>query len=231
MDTPVTILLEDRRAEMLERIDLVGNVGAAVSLLAAAAEGLPAPDDAGTALAVAELIFGGLLLVSVVRELRASRRRPAGAALPTEGSIGWVNVFAAMMLFAETYQRVYLGGKFSWATFLMGVVTLGLGIFHPLIERRKRERRFVRAEESGVVYRSSRLRGFRLPWGELASVEADPSTAVLVTRAGRRYRINLRRYRNGAEVVRLLRECAAERGIPLSGGAGTPAVASTSAPA
>lgn len=118
MEGEAVVLLEDRNVERIERVDLVGNLGAAVSLLASAFAGLP------------------------------------------------------------------------------------------------------------IEFRSSRLRDFRVLWAELASVETGSAAATLTLHGGRRQRINLRRYHNGAEVARLLRESAAARGIPVSG-EGAPAVAAS----
>lgn len=212
----VTILLDDRRLEAVERVDLVSHVGAAVSLLSAGLAALPAPDAGGTALAGAELAVAAMLLAAVARELRPSRRHDAEGV--SGAGVGWINLFAAAALFAETAQRYHDRGTLSWATFLLGGVTLGLGLLNPRIVRRRAERRFFRADDAGVELRSSRLRGFRLAWSEVAAVERDGDALLLRTRTGAERRIGLRRYRNGEAVAAALLRAAAARGVPGAGG-------------
>jgi hypothetical protein len=212
----VTIPLEDRRAELAQRMEAVTQALAAVSLVSAGLGALPAPDTEGTLLAGFELLAAALLVCAVVRELRPARgsaeEGPARAP-----RIGWVNLFAAAALFAETYHRVYAGGKFSRPTFLLGVVALLLALLNPWIARRRAGMRFFRADDAGIEMRTSRLRGFRLAWDEIAAVERDGDTLLVRTRTGSARRIGLRRYRNGEAVAAALLEAAAAHAIPGAG--------------
>lgn len=209
-----TVLLEDRRAELAQRVETVTQAGAAFSLVAAALAGLPARGPAGTALAVAELLAAALLVGAIVREVLPRRRETEEA-----HGIGWVSVFAAAALFAEVYHGAQTDGRFSRPTFVMALVALAVGLANPWIARRRAAMRLVRADDRGVEYRSSRLRGFRLRWDEIAAVERDGPGIVLRTTAGASRRIPLGRFRNGEEAAALLLERAARRGIP-----GPPAV-------
>ncbi|HEV2736467.1 MAG TPA: hypothetical protein VGV85_16595 [Longimicrobiaceae bacterium] len=212
----VTIPLEDRRAERAQRMEAVTQALAAVSLVSAALGALPAPDTEGTLLAGFELLAAALLVGAVVRELRATRggAEEGPARVPR---IGWVNLFAAAALFAETYHRVYTGGKFSRPTFLLGVIALALALLHPWIARRRAGMRFFRADDAGIELRTSPLRGFRLGWDEIAGVERDGDTLLVRTRAGAVRRVALRRYRNGEALAATLLEAAAARAIPGAG--------------
>ncbi|HEX2189617.1 MAG TPA: hypothetical protein VHG51_11995 [Longimicrobiaceae bacterium] len=205
---PVTVLLDDRRAALAQRAETATQAGAALSLVSAALAGLPAPDPEGAALAAVELLAAALLVAAIVRELL---RRPGAA---EEAGIGWVSVFAAAALFAEAYHGVYTGGRLSRPTLAMAAVTLAVGLANPWIARRRAEMSFVRVDDRGMEYRASRLRGFRLAWAELASVECDASRITLRTTAGATRRVRLGRYRNGGEAAALLLERAALRGIP-----------------
>jgi hypothetical protein len=212
----VTIPLEDRRAELAQRMEAVTQALAAVSLVSAGLGALPAPDTEGTLLAGFKLLAAAVLVGAIVWELRASRggaeKGPARAP-----RIGWVNLFAAAALFAETYHRVYADGKFPRPTFLMGVIALLLALLHPWIARRRAGMRFFRADDAGIELRTSRLRGFRLAWDEVAGVERDGDTLLVRTRAGAVRRIGLRRYRNGEALAAALLEAAAVRAIPGAG--------------
>jgi hypothetical protein len=211
----VNIPLEDRRAELAQRMEVVTQALAAVSLVSAGLAGLPAPDTEGALLAGAELLAAALLVGAVVWELRATRGGAEKGPTPVP-RIGWVNLFAAAALFAETYHRVYAGGKFSRPTFLLGVVALLLALLHPWIARRRAGMRFFRADDAGIELRTSRLRGFRLAWDEIAGVEREGDTLVVRTRSGPVRRIGLRRYRNGEALAAALLEAAA-RAIPGAG--------------
>jgi hypothetical protein len=211
----VIIVLEDRRAELAQRMETVLQAGAAASLASAGLAGLPAPDPEGTLLAVAELVAAALLLGAIARELRSTFRHGHGeretAASP---GIGWVNLFAAAALFAEAYHRVYAGGSFPRPTFLMGVVALLLALGNPWIARRRAAMRRLRMDEAGIELRTSRLRGFRLAWDDLAAVEREGDVLVLRTRSGGDRRIGLRRFRNGEAVADALLRAAAAHAIP-----------------
>jgi hypothetical protein len=209
----VTILLEDRRAELAQRVEAVTQAGAAVSLVTAGLAGLSAPDVEGTVLAALELLAAALLVGAVARELRPGRRS-AEEGTARAPRIGWVSLFAAAALFAETYHRVYAGGKFPRPTFLMGLVALLLALLHPWIARRRAGMRFFRADGAGIELRTSRLRGFRLAWDEVAAVARDGDALLVRTRTGAVRRVGLRRYRNGEALAAALLEAASARAIP-----------------
>lgn len=199
---PLIIHLQDRRLVIAERMDLVGHGAAAVGLLAAAVDSL----SARPALGAVELVAAGALVYAIRRELRAGEReKPAG--------ISRLNLAAAAVLLVEWYVELRAGGK-PFSPELLSAITAGvLAFLHPVIQRRRRERRALRIDDAGITLQTSRFRRFSAAWSELRGVDAGPDALRFVTADGRERRVRLRTIINRAEVVEAVAAAAARMGV------------------
>src|SRR5688500_14319440 len=141
---PLIIPLDDRRVRMAERLDLVGHGAAALGLISAAMDGLPARTAGGTALVAVELAAAAALGLAIRRELRT--RDEEGAA-----GIGWLNLAAAAVLLVQWYVELRGGGKWFSPELLGGIVAGALAFLHPVIQRRRRARRALRIDDAGIT--------------------------------------------------------------------------------
>jgi hypothetical protein len=207
---PIVVLIRDRREKVAALLELATHAAAAAALVTTGLGGLPAW------LPAAQLAAGAALAAAVAHEVREVKR--GGAEHGRGALVGWASVFAAAGLFLEVWQRVEAGGKFSWATLLTGVATLGLGLLQPRLARRRRERRVVRMDGDGVTVRTSKFRGFSLAWAAVRSVEVEPDRIRFALHGGGERRMGLRTVENRGEVVGAVLHGAAAAGVPGSGG-------------
>lgn len=200
-----TIFLQDarqRRVEWLNRIPL------AVSAVVLADAALPRLDGSPVReriLAGAELAAAVLLVIILAVSWRRRRR--------TASAFGWVDLAAAAMLFTEWADQLAHGHRWFTPVFVTAVVMLAIGLANRPLLRYQQRRRVLRLDDDGIRFRLNRLRGFRLAWPELASIERRGTTLRLHRRHGRDRRIDLGRLDNADEVARALARAAAERGV------------------
>ncbi|HEX2077636.1 MAG TPA: hypothetical protein VHG08_07995 [Longimicrobium sp.] len=204
---PLIVPIHDRRRAFAERMDLFGHGVAALGLLTAALDALPAAGTASTVLAGVELVGAAALAGAIVREVR-TRHGDAPA------RVSLLNLCAAAVLFVEWYARWSAGGKLVSPPLVSGITALALAFLHPVIRRRMREKWALRIDDEGISLRAGRFRRASARWAELRSLSAAPDAVRLVTADGREQRLGLRLARNRHEIAAAVAEAARNRGIP-----------------
>jgi hypothetical protein len=203
---PLVILLHDRRVAAAERLDLLGHGAAAAGLASAAFGALPARTPGGAALAAVEIAAALGLALAIRRELRArDEERPA--------RVSWLNLAAAAVLGIQWYVERRAGGKLFSPELLSALVTAGLAFLHPLVQRRRRERRALRMDGAGISIQIGRLRRFTAAWSDLRAVDAAPAELRFVRADGREHRVSLRAITNRDEVAAAVATAAERMGI------------------
>ena len=205
-----TLQLQDRRLRRAEWIQRIPLALSALVLAEAALPRLAGPARGDQLFAVAELATAVLLVVVLGVAWRQRHRPPA--------ALGWVDLAAAAMLFAEWGDRLAHGGKRFSPVLLTALVALALGLGYRPFLRFQEGRRCVRIDEEGLRFRLSLLRRFVLSWPDLASVERSGAALVLHRRDGREHRIPLGRLDNGEEVARRVTAAAARVGVAVRSG-------------
>jgi hypothetical protein len=203
---PLIIPLDDRRVRTAERLDLVGHGAAALGLISAAMDGLPARTGGATALVAVELAAAAALVIAIRRELRT--RDEDGAA-----GISWLNLVAAAVLLVQWYVELRGGGKWFSPELLGGIVAGALALLHPVIQRRRRARRALRIDDAGITLSFGRFRRFSAPWSHLRTANVDADGLHFVTTDGVEQRVSLRMIRNAAEVADAVRAAAERSGV------------------
>ncbi|MDQ2931845.1 MAG: hypothetical protein M3Y05_13670 [Gemmatimonadota bacterium] len=230
--SPITILLDDRREHFVIWAQKLQHAVGGVPLLFAGIHRLQAPGGSGELLAYAEILVAAVLLGMLARDLRALRRRvarpPATSASDdhartdshshAHAGANWFDVIAGTMLIVEAIHASSLGGKafFARPNFLLGTVTIVIGLLHGMLARRSSRRRELRLDENGVHARLSRFTAFSVPWNEVRAIRLTNSAAIIDTTAGA-HTIRLRRYGNASRIRAALEEWSAARTLPRPG--------------
>jgi hypothetical protein len=199
---PLVIPLHDRRVLVAERMDLLGHAAAAAGLLTAGMDRLSAGDGS---LAALELAGAAALAVAIARELRARGEEPA--------RVSWLNLLAAAVLLGEWYAAWSGGGKLVSPVLLSGITAAVLAFMHPVIQRRRRERRALRIDDDGITLSMGRFRRYSARWSELRAVSAEADALRFVRTDGGERRVSLRMITNRAEVSRAVAVAAERMGI------------------
>jgi hypothetical protein len=150
-------------------------------------------------LPIAEVAAGAAVLIAVARELR--RHGDGG-----HGAVGWVEIFAGLMLMVEGWHAHHPGAGFQPGTIygIAGLLAIGVGIAYPRIPR---IRKLVLDDERFHI-RTSPFRRLGMPWRDVETFETGPREIAVRTREGKRHSIDLGLVENRAEVVRLFAEWA-----------------------
>ncbi|MEO6211732.1 MAG: hypothetical protein ABIQ10_16605 [Gemmatimonadaceae bacterium] len=229
--SPITIVLDDRREHFGIWLQKLQHAVGGVPLLFAGIHRLQAPGGSGELLAYAEILVAAMLLGMLARDLRALRGRVArppvtsdsddhvhtDSPLHTHAGANWFDVIAGTMLIVEAIHASSLGGKafFARPNFLLGTVTIVVGLLHGMLARRRSRRRELRLDESGVHARLSRFSAFSVPWNEVRAIRLTDTAAIIDTAAGT-HTIRLRRYGNAGRIRAALEEWSAARTLPRS---------------
>jgi hypothetical protein len=208
---PVTIHIKDRRVLVANANDLLGHAVAAFGVLGAVSGSFPPRDAAETILAAAQAVAGVALLVAIAREVWEIR-----SGIDRDHGISWVNLFAAAVLTAGLVQRYDATGRFSRPTAVMALLAAVLAFLGPRIKRRQAERRSLRLDDDGILFRFGPIRRFAARWDEIAALRRDGATLRVELRDGRTRSVRLRLAGNRDEVFAALAEHAAARGIPTA---------------
>ena len=188
---PIIVYLEDRRLKVINRVEAVQQGAAAIVLISAGYERFSAAGQERPAFALGLLAAGALLFLVAVRELRGRRM----------GHPGLLNLAAGIALLTEWGVGFAENGRFLRPSLVMGVISLGLWMFHRPLERGRRSRRTLRMDAEGVSFRLNPFRGFRVRWTELASISIESTEIRFARSAGRQHRIPLARLENAGEVI------------------------------
>ena len=219
----ITIVLDDRRRRLGLWWQKLQHAVGGVPLLVAGVHRLQTPGGEGDLLAIAEIVVAAVLLVLLARDLRSEsaarmRTRPPEAlhTLPhVHAGPDWFDVVAGALLILESVHSAHSGGKpfFERPVFLLGIVTAAIGLFHGTIAGLSWKRREIHFDENGVRARTSRFRGFSVPWAEVRDIRITEKAIVVDTGAGA-HTIALRRYRNAAEIRAAFTRWDAARALP-----------------
>jgi hypothetical protein len=219
----VTIPLDDKRKRLGVWWQKLQHAVGGVPLLLAGVHRLESSGRADP-LAIAEIVVAGALLVMLARDLRAevagrssSSHAPAHSHGHPHAGPNWFDVVAGVMLIIESVQASHEGGKPFYArpNFLLGIVTLVIGLLHGRIARRAMKRREIHFDDSGIRARLGRFRSFAVPWSEIRNITITAKNAVIQTAAGS-HTISFGRYRNAEQIRRALDEWRAAGTLPHS---------------
>jgi hypothetical protein len=205
---PIIILLDDRRQQWLAKFEAFQQGAAAVVLVSAGYARLQSEPAGGVVFGSALMAAGAALFAIAVRELRGHPSRRAGL----------LNLVAGVALLTEWGVSVADGGKLFKPSLVMGIISIGLGLLHHRIQRRRADRRMLRMDAEGLSFRLNLFRRFRVRWSELAWISVHPSEIRLGRRTGRQHRIPLGRLVNAREVcdavVAACRDAGVESRVP-----------------
>ncbi|MBD0320235.1 MAG: hypothetical protein ICV87_07875 [Gemmatimonadetes bacterium] len=208
---PRTIHLNDRRVLAANANDLVGHGVAAFGVLGAVSGSFPPRTAGETVLAAAQVAAGVALLAAIAREVWEIR-----SGFDRDHGISWVNLFAAAVLTAGLVQRYQTTGRFSRPAALTALLAAVLAFLGPRIKRRQAERRSLRLDDDGILFRLGPFRRFAARWTEIAALHRDGATLRVELRDGRTRALRLRLVTNRDEVFAAVSEHASARGIPAA---------------
>jgi hypothetical protein len=201
---PTIIPLDDRRLERASKAEAFQQAIAAVVLFSAGYDRFESSTGGALIFAAALIAAGGMLLWTAFRAFR--------------GKVPWhpglLNLAAGVALLTEWAVKLAAdGGKIIKPSLVMAVLSLGLGLFHPFIERRRASHRFLRLDADGISYRRGGFRRFDVRWDALESISVLPKEILFQRRSGRPHRIPLRHLGNAAEVVEVVLSASRAAGI------------------
>jgi hypothetical protein len=197
----VTVTLKSIRQQRAHRVQTLQHAVVALLLLFDGVEKVRG-EDGHTLLGALLIVAGAALVVAIAFEtLRRGRHG--------HGAVRWVDVFAAVMLFAEGLNKRHPGGTAQYAYYLLSALTLLMGIYH----ERFTSLRSVTIDDRGVSARTSPYRSFRVAWDEVSSAEIGDDAISFGTTAGREHRIKLGRLTNADEVRTRVGEALRLRGV------------------
>jgi hypothetical protein len=211
----IVIRLHDRRLEMRQKLDVLNNLPPVIALATVGLEGLHAANPWARAFSWLELAVAALVVVTVGREMRHLRRHTPKTDADDAAAIEWVDVVAATVLFTEAAQRYVQTGKPSYAAIVAGIFTLGQGRLRAHMVKRRGPRQ-VRVSDEGIRAKLAAFRRFDVPWSDVERVERGPKVMYLHRVSGKRHRIGIKRYYEGAHVADAIVAQAAARGIPVT---------------
>jgi hypothetical protein len=81
---------------------------------------------------------------------------------------------------------------------------------------KRRGPRQVRVSDEGIHAKLAAFRRFDVPWSDVERVERGPKVMYLHNVSGKRHRIGIKRYYEGAQVADAIVAQAAARGIPVT---------------
>jgi hypothetical protein len=223
----ITIYLDDKRQALATWWQKLQHAIGGAPLLVAGMHALRDPVLGHRVLAVAEIIVAVVLLVTLVRELRAevrTRRNSNEAAHAHHGhGPDWFDVAAGVLLILEAWHLSQRGGKAFYLRpyFLLGMVTLLLGVFHGPYSDLILRRRYLRLDDSGVHGRLSRFRRISAPWQDVRGIRVDAREAVIET-TSRSFTISLKRYQNAGAIREALAGWRERRLVAIGEEAGLP---------
>jgi hypothetical protein len=215
----ITIVLDDRRKRLGLWWQKLQHAVGGVPLLVAGVHRLQSPGGAGDLLALAEIAVAAVLLVLLARDLRSetvAKRHPAAPGTPhAHGGPDWFDIVAGALLMLEAVHSAHPGGKpfYERPAFALGVATAAIGLLHGKLAQLSWKRREIHLDVNGVRARTSRIRGFSIPWTDVRDILITESAIVIET-AARSHTIPLRRYRNAAEIRAAFGTWDAARALP-----------------
>jgi hypothetical protein len=203
MDSVVVPLLS-RRFERAQILQKANHAIPAAALLVTGVQALMEGSwGFGLALGAVQIATSAMLMVTIVRSLRATR---GPAHHHHEHGIEWIDIWAAGVLFAEAAERWHVKHHISRPMILTALLTLALGLFHGRIAAVGRRRRAIRITADGMYVGGKPFRAFTAPWRDIASISVTGQVAEVRTRGGRVRRLNLADLRNAEDVRAALAE-------------------------
>ncbi|MCG3118241.1 MAG: hypothetical protein ALAOOOJD_00404 [bacterium] len=142
--------------------------------------------------AILSILAGAAVLVAFVRELRQS-------AHPEPHGVNWVDVFAGIVILLEAWHKYKPEKGFQPATllFIVGIVSLGFGIFHGKLAKFAR----LHCDANGFFARMSPFKKLQMAWQDIAAVQLEPSAIHITAKNQRRHRLSLRLVENRSAVT------------------------------
>ena len=161
--TAEVLRIESRRAARMRKAQIAQHVIAAFVLVNAGIE-----HGAHSPLAIAEIVAGGLLIVSVLRE-----RRQGGH----HGGIAWVELAGAAMVTVEAIEKTKGPHHVSFIilSFVQPMILFTFAVFDAQIAHA----RYLKADDEYLEMRLRLLFGRRIAWEKIRSFSVNGTTIVL----------------------------------------------------
>ena len=201
MTGDIAVPLRSRRQQRALLMQKLQHVVPAFALLLGATQTLRGgPHGFELALAVGEIAICALLVATFARSAKTTFGPRKAAAGHHAHGVDWVDIFIAGVLFAEAAEHWNLHHRVKGPTILLAFVTLGIGLLHPRLSKRRERRRSLRLTADHLTIGGKPFRKFTAAWGEIVEVNVTERQAEIRTRDGRRRRVNLSDLDNADEV-------------------------------
>jgi hypothetical protein len=189
-ENPTRVLyISSRRVSRTLRIQAVQHASAALMLILAAV-GMLQGGDGNRWLAGFEIAAGALLCLAAGQELRPGTREHIAP-------IGWVDLFAGLVLLAEGLHLQHRGThSVQYLYYGAALLMMVRSAFHPWLSGLRR----LELSPEGLFLRVTPFRRLRLQWSEILSADASDYGIDLALRDGSEKRIDLRDVVNAAQV-------------------------------
>jgi hypothetical protein len=197
------IYLEDKRRDALELVPKVQHLMAGVPLMWTGLHNLTAGEAAERPMAILEIAVAAIVFFTFLKDVYAARRHRHSHKHP---SVGWFDLAAGGLLIFEAFHGAHLKPGYLRPQFLAGVATIVTGVFHSRLHARKARRRYMKVDDAGLEFRLAFFRRIRVGWSDLDSVDLSGPDAIIRRKDGRRHKIALKYFHNGAAVRQGLAE-------------------------
>ena len=143
-------------------------------------------------LAIFEIVSSVLLIGAFILAIR-KLRQPAHGDAPHahHGSIDWIDVFTAAVLFAEVGEHYHLTHHVKRPALLLAFTMLGIGFYHGAIRRRMEKRFTLRVEDQGLYVGGKPFGAMRATWPDVASIDVGERYGTITLKSGRKRRLDL----------------------------------------
>jgi hypothetical protein len=208
--------LRSRRRERAIIVQKLQHAAPAVVLFGAGITALgEGPHGGALALAIVEIVSSVLLAGSFVRAIRKARGAASAEHAPhSHHGVDWIDIFTAVVLFAEAWEHYHVTHHVKRPTVVLGLVLLTLGVLHGRLAKRLEHRRTLRVEDEGLYVSGRPFRTLRAKWGEIRSIEVGERWGTITLKDGRSRKLDLPDL-EGSTHVRAALAAAQQRLEPL----------------
>jgi hypothetical protein len=149
--------------------------------------------------ALINIIVGIAVIIAFRFELKTGKHKV----------VNWFDIIAGIVLIVEGINKHHPDKIFQPALFyfLLGIIIITRGIFH---SRFPSIRKLI-YDDSGFTLRPNPLRGYKLTWKEITSLEMIKTTIYINTQAGKSHKVNLRRVENRNEIFETMNKYTANK--------------------
>jgi hypothetical protein len=213
LSDPLVVPLRSRKRQRGLMVQKFQHAAPALALLLQGLSTLGSdPHGFALVLAIVEIVAAGLVIVAMVRALRAAPRPAAHTGDVHVHGVDWVDIAVAGLLAAEALGRWHLTHHVPRPTIVTAVAMLVLGLAHGRIFAAAARRFTIRAGDDELYIGGGPFRAFRARWEDIASIDVTERWATVRTTGGRERRINLADVEDPGPARRLLEVARARVG-------------------